>query len=192
MDVTTELVTFGKQLLAVVLGGLVGFERELAARPAGLVVRGLSIAFGGVRAANDVSFEAPPGGGILRPQLACGGKGLARDRAVPGENAVDTKASAGNARSTLVIRDSVASGFRGGFGEPRLFDGTVVGTMLRNEIFDFAQLGIYVERADNTARLLDVKFHELTGGRDFFGTAAAREGRESRLVALVPLAERGD
>ena len=36
MDVTTELVTLGKLLLAVVLGGIIGFEREMAARPAGL------------------------------------------------------------------------------------------------------------------------------------------------------------
>ena len=36
MEFTTELVVLGKLLLAVVLGGLVGFEREMAARPAGL------------------------------------------------------------------------------------------------------------------------------------------------------------
>jgi putative Mg2+ transporter-C (MgtC) family protein len=33
---TTEWSTLGKLLLAVFLGGVVGFERELAARPAGL------------------------------------------------------------------------------------------------------------------------------------------------------------
>ncbi len=36
MDLTTEIATLGKLLLAVVLGGLIGFEREIAARPAGL------------------------------------------------------------------------------------------------------------------------------------------------------------
>jgi putative Mg2+ transporter-C (MgtC) family protein len=36
VDFTTELFVLGKLLLAVVLGGLVGFEREMAARPAGL------------------------------------------------------------------------------------------------------------------------------------------------------------
>jgi putative Mg2+ transporter-C (MgtC) family protein len=36
VDVTTELVTLGKLLLAVVLGGIIGFEREMADRPAGL------------------------------------------------------------------------------------------------------------------------------------------------------------
>jgi uncharacterized alpha-E superfamily protein len=32
------------------------------------------------------------------------------------------------------------------------------GTMMRGEVYDFIQLGAFLERADNTARLLDVKF----------------------------------
>ena len=32
------------------------------------------------------------------------------------------------------------------------------GTMMRSEAYDFIQLGTFLERADNTARLLDVKF----------------------------------
>lgn len=36
MDFATEWPTLGKLLLAVVLGGLIGFEREVADRPAGL------------------------------------------------------------------------------------------------------------------------------------------------------------
>ena len=39
--------------------------------------------------------------------------------------------------------------------------GSFYGTMLRNEIFDFAQIGAFIERADNTARILDVKYHLL-------------------------------
>ncbi len=39
--------------------------------------------------------------------------------------------------------------------------GAFHGTMLRNEIFDFTQIGIFVERADNTARILDVKYYVL-------------------------------
>jgi uncharacterized alpha-E superfamily protein len=35
------------------------------------------------------------------------------------------------------------------------------GTMLRNEIFNFARIGTFVERADNTARILDVKYYVL-------------------------------
>ena len=41
-----------------------------------------------------------------------------------------------------------------------LFNGAAQDTMLRGEAFHFLQLGTALERADNTARLLDVK-HEL-------------------------------
>ena len=33
--------------------------------------------------------------------------------------------------------------------------------MLRNDAYWFSRLGLYVERADNTARILDVKYHVL-------------------------------
>jgi len=39
--------------------------------------------------------------------------------------------------------------------------GVTVGTMLQDESFNFIRLGTFLERADNTARLLDVKFDEL-------------------------------
>jgi uncharacterized alpha-E superfamily protein len=42
-----------------------------------------------------------------------------------------------------------------------LFDGTAQRTMLRDDAYWFLQLGAAVERADNTARLLDVKYHLL-------------------------------
>ena len=41
------------------------------------------------------------------------------------------------------------------------FDGACYRTMLRNDAYWFNRLGIFVERADNTARLLDVKYHLL-------------------------------
>ena len=41
------------------------------------------------------------------------------------------------------------------------FDGSGYRTMLRNEAFWFSRLGIFLERADATARILDVKFHFL-------------------------------
>ena len=43
----------------------------------------------------------------------------------------------------------------------RLSRGVTVGTMLQDESFHFIRLGTFLERADNTARLLDVKFDEL-------------------------------
>ena len=39
--------------------------------------------------------------------------------------------------------------------------GALHGTMMRNDIYDFARLGTFVERADNTARILDVKYYVL-------------------------------
>jgi uncharacterized alpha-E superfamily protein len=37
--------------------------------------------------------------------------------------------------------------------------GVTMGTMLKDEAFYFMRLGTFLERADNTARILDVKFH---------------------------------
>lgn len=39
--------------------------------------------------------------------------------------------------------------------------GAITGTMLRNDIYDFMQMGTLVERADNTARILDTKYYVL-------------------------------
>lgn len=50
--------------------------------------------------------------------------------------------------------------------------GVVLGTMLQDEAFHFLRLGTFLERADNTARLLDVKFHAVK--TDFFGRASER------------------
>jgi uncharacterized alpha-E superfamily protein len=41
------------------------------------------------------------------------------------------------------------------------FRGAVLGTMLRSENYYFSQLGNFIERADNTARILDVKYFIL-------------------------------
>ena len=46
--------------------------------------------------------------------------------------------------------------------------GVTVGTMLQDEALHFIRIGTFLERGDNTARLLDVKFHALAG--DYFGT----------------------
>lgn len=42
-----------------------------------------------------------------------------------------------------------------------LVRGAIHGTMLRNEIYDFSRVGTFIERADNTARILDVKYYVL-------------------------------
>ena len=51
--------------------------------------------------------------------------------------------------------------------------GVTLGTMLQDEAFHFLRLGTFLERADNTARLLDVKFHAVQ--RDFHGVVSGRE-----------------
>lgn len=50
--------------------------------------------------------------------------------------------------------------------------GVTGGTMLMDEAYYFTRLGTYLERADNTARLVDVKFHAVQ--HDFYGTAEGR------------------
>ena len=51
--------------------------------------------------------------------------------------------------------------------------GVTVGTMLMDEALHFMRLGTFLERADNTARLVDVKFHAVQS--DFFGTATEQD-----------------
>jgi uncharacterized alpha-E superfamily protein len=54
--------------------------------------------------------------------------------------------------------------------------GVTVGTMLQDESMHFIRIGTFLERADNTARLLDVKFHALNG--DYFGREQTSEAPE--------------
>jgi len=56
-----------------------------------------------------------------------------------------------------------------------MFDGSAYRTMLRNDAYAFSRIGVFTERADNTARILDVKYHVLLpptenvgGGLDYF------------------------
>jgi uncharacterized alpha-E superfamily protein len=52
-----------------------------------------------------------------------------------------------------------------------LFHGAYANTMLRNDAYYFTQLGTFIERADNTARILDVKYHVLLPAADPVGGA---------------------
>ncbi len=51
--------------------------------------------------------------------------------------------------------------------------GVTVGTMLQDEALYFMRLGTFLERADNTARLVDVKFHAVQS--DFYGAASVKD-----------------
>lgn len=60
-----------------------------------------------------------------------------------------------------------------------LFHGGTVATMLRCDSYHFMQLGTFIERGDNTARILDVKYHlllpehaEVGGGIDYYQWAS--------------------
>lgn len=52
-----------------------------------------------------------------------------------------------------------------------LVRGALHGTMLRNDVFNFARLGTFMERADNTARLLDVKYYILLPSVSYVGSS---------------------
>lgn len=60
--------------------------------------------------------------------------------------------------------------------------GVTIGTMLMDEALHFMRLGTFLERSDNTARLVDVKFHALQGAKgakggqgEFFGAVTDRD-----------------
>ena len=49
--------------------------------------------------------------------------------------------------------------------------GATYGSMLRNEIYHFARCGTFLERADNTARILDVKYYLLLPSLSYVGSS---------------------
>lgn len=60
-----------------------------------------------------------------------------------------------------------------------LFRGVTYGTIMRGEAFNFSRLGTFIERADDTARILDVKYHillprveDVGGALDYYQWAA--------------------
>ena len=55
-----------------------------------------------------------------------------------------------------------------------LFRGSLYGTMLHNDIFNFLRLGTFIERADNTARAINEKYHLL------LETASTMGGQEDK------------
>jgi uncharacterized alpha-E superfamily protein len=64
-----------------------------------------------------------------------------------------------------LLRDRILERDPGEFFEwvkhrSHLSRGVTIGTMLKDEAFYFIRLGTFLERADNTARLIDVKFHD--------------------------------
>jgi uncharacterized alpha-E superfamily protein len=58
-------------------------------------------------------------------------------------------------------REELARFLRWVMGSSLRYDGSAYRTMLRNDAYCFSRIGVYLERADNTARILDVKYHLL-------------------------------
>jgi uncharacterized alpha-E superfamily protein len=69
--------------------------------------------------------------------------------------------------------------------ETALIRGSFHGTALRNENFDFAQLGTFIERADNTARILDVKYYVLLPSIAWVGSTLDNYQWESILRSVA-------
>src|ERR1700726_4353042 len=76
-------------------------------------------------------------------------------------------------------REEFARFLRWVLGSSLRFDGSAYRTMLRNDAYWFSRIGVYMERADNTARILDVKYHlllpaleQVGGPSDYFQWAA--------------------
>jgi uncharacterized alpha-E superfamily protein len=60
-----------------------------------------------------------------------------------------------------IAEDGVSRFFEWVKERSHLSRGITYGTLLRDDRFRFQRLGTYLERADNTARILDVKYHIL-------------------------------
>jgi uncharacterized alpha-E superfamily protein len=65
-----------------------------------------------------------------------------------------------------------------------LFSGTYETTMLRTDAYFFTRLGTFVERAESTARILDVKYHVLLPSHENVGGAVDYHQWRSVLAAL--------
>ncbi len=51
-----------------------------------------------------------------------------------------------------------------------LYRGAMLNTILRNDTFYFSQVGTFLERADSTARILDVKYYHLLPSSEMVGS----------------------
>ena len=65
-----------------------------------------------------------------------------------------------------------------------LVRGAMEGTMLRNEIYNFARMGTFLERADNVARILDVKYYVLLPKVSMVGSTLDNRQWEAILRSL--------
>ncbi|WP_423142979.1 alpha-E domain-containing protein [Parablastomonas sp. CN1-191] len=134
---------------------------------------------------------------------------LLRDKSNTGSVLAMTEAARTNARavrtaltrevweavneSWMVLKDTLSRPVREGsvidvLGTIRkqatLVRGALDGTMLRNDNYNFCRLGTFVERADNTARILDIKYFVLLPSLAWVGSSLDNVQWESVLRAV--------
>lgn len=106
--------------------------------------------------------------------------GQLRDNARQARNVVTSELWQAVNDSWMQIRDLLAKPV----GEQRLGDvldairqagmlthGAIIGTMPRDEAFHFARAGTFLERADNVARLIDIKYYLLLPSLSYVGSS---------------------
>lgn len=105
---------------------------------------------------------------------------MARDNARASRNVVTSEIWEAVNVSFMQLRDELAKPV----GEQRVGDvlglvrqagmlaqGAIIGTMPRDEAFHFARAGTFIERADNIARLLDIKYYLLLPSLNYIGSS---------------------
>lgn len=69
--------------------------------------------------------------------------------------------------------------------EATLVRGAIDGSMLRHEIYNFCRIGTFIERGDNTARILDVKYYVLLPSLSWVGSSLDNVQWESVLRSVA-------
>ena len=155
----------------------------------------------------DVAFEQMMGPTFVSERVW---NFLLRDKANPGSVLAMMEAARSNARgvrtaltrevweavneSWMVLKDVLSRPVReASLGQvlalirrqATLVRGSMDGTMLRNEIHNFARIGTFLERADNTARILDVKYYVLLPSLAWVGSSLDNVQWESVLRSVA-------
>ncbi len=133
-----------------------------------------NVSYTGVQAWNFMLREKDNPGSVLA------NFGRVRDNARQARNVVTSEIWQAVNDSWMQIRDLLAKPV----GEQRVGDvlgvirqsgmlvhGAIIGTMPRDEAFHFARAGTFIERADNVARLLDIKYYLLLPSLSYVGSS---------------------
>ena len=163
MAQTRDLVTSQEEWRSVIAAA--GQRRDYARRHA---------TYTGVQAWNFMLRDKDNAGSVLA------NFGRVRDNARQARNVVTSEVWEAVNDSWMQIRDLLARPV----GDQRLGDvlgvirqsgmlvhGAIIGTMPRDEGFHFARAGTFIERADNVARLLDIKYYLLLPSLRYVGSS---------------------